>query len=76
MVLERYVIFISTGIGNSSETDYIRGFTHYAKQNGYRVVVFNHVGALQDEELTGSRMFTYGMYCAMYSCINGAAICK
>ena len=48
------------GIGNSSETDYVRGFTHYAKKCGYRVAVYNHVGALKNEKLTGNRMFTYG----------------
>lgn len=55
-----HVLFISTGIGNSSETDYIRGFTHYATTNGYRMAIFNHIGALMDKKLTGSRMFTYG----------------
>lgn len=59
------MMFVCAGIGNSSETDYVRGFTHYAKQNGYRVVVFNHVGALQDEQLTGDRMFTYGTFYVM-----------
>ena len=58
----RTLIFVyALGIGNSSETDYVRGFTHYAKQNGYRVAVFNHVGALKGVKLTGNRMFTYGM---------------
>ena len=52
--------WMRVGIGNSSETDYVRGFTHYAKKNGYCVAVFNHMGALQGEKLTGNRMFTYG----------------
>lgn len=63
MYIKRYLQFfyvLHAGIGNSSETDYVRGFTHYARKNGHRVAVFNHVGALKDEKLTGGRMFTYG----------------
>ena len=48
------------GIGNSSETDYVLSFTHYVMQHGYRVAVFNHMGTLENEKLTGNRMFTYG----------------
>ena len=71
MYTKWYLLFVSvvhTGIGNSSETDYVRGFTHYARQNGHRVAVFNHVGALKDEKLTGGRMFTYGKWCKLIMC--------
>ena len=41
----------SVGIGNSSETDYVRGFTHYAKQNGYRVARLQSRGSSQGREV-------------------------
>ncbi|VDI35558.1 abhydrolase domain-containing protein 2 [Mytilus galloprovincialis] len=55
-----YTIVISPGIANSSETAYICTFVHYAQENGYRVVVQNHLGAVLSIELSSSRMFTYG----------------
>lgn len=40
-------------------------------QNGYRVVVFNHTGALRDTPLTGARLFTYGeKYCLRRWSVN------
>ena len=56
----------STGIGNCSETDYIRAFVHYGVTNNYRVAVLNHIGALQDTSITGNRLFTYGIYSVFY----------
>ncbi len=48
------------GINNSSESSYIRSFTAHCLEIGFRVVVFNHLGALKSEKLTGHRIFTYG----------------
>ncbi|CAI7988619.1 Monoacylglycerol lipase ABHD2, partial [Geodia barretti] len=47
------------GIGNHSETFYIRSFVHYLLSNGHNVVVLNHVGTLRDVHVTGNRLFTY-----------------
>ena len=52
---------IYVGIGNSSECDYVRVFVHYATSQGFRVVVQNHVGALKNVDITGNRIFTYGI---------------
>ena len=38
----------------------MRGFTAYVTKAGYRVIVYNHLGALKAEKLTGHRIFTYG----------------
>ncbi|KAM8972984.1 monoacylglycerol lipase ABHD2 [Pelodytes ibericus] len=51
---------ICPGIANHSEKQYIRTFVDYAQKNGYRCAVLNHLGALQNIELTSPRMFTYG----------------
>jgi abhydrolase domain-containing protein 2 len=48
------------GIGNCSETIYIRSFVHYLLSNGHTVAVLNHVGTLGDVPVTGNRLFTYG----------------
>lgn len=53
-------VAICPGIGNSSETVYIRTFVHYAQCHGYRVAVLNHIGALPTVQVTSSRIFTYG----------------
>ena len=34
-------------------------FVRYCTNAGYRVIVFNHLGALE-QELTAHRIFTYG----------------
>jgi len=51
---------LSAGINNSSEKDYMKAFARYCTGCGYRVIIFNHLGARNDEVLTGSRIFTYG----------------
>ncbi|XP_063229980.1 abhydrolase domain-containing protein 2 [Bacillus rossius redtenbacheri] len=51
---------ICPGIGNTSESVYIRTFVHYAQCHGYRCAVLNHVGALQSVPVTAPRIFTYG----------------
>ncbi|KAL5468745.1 hypothetical protein EMCRGX_G029858 [Ephydatia muelleri] len=55
-----HTVLICPGINNTSETDYIQVVTHCMLQNGHRVVVFNHTGALRNTPLTGARIFTYG----------------
>lgn len=51
---------ICPGIGNSSESVYIRTFVHYAQCLGYRCAVLNHIGALASVQVTASRIFSYG----------------
>ncbi|XP_037959898.1 abhydrolase domain-containing protein 2 [Teleopsis dalmanni] len=53
-------VAICPGIGNSSESVYIRTFVHYAQCHGYRCAVLNHIGALPSVQVTSSRIFTYG----------------
>ncbi|XP_059618666.1 abhydrolase domain-containing protein 2 [Phlebotomus argentipes] len=53
-------VAICPGIGNSSESVYIRTFVHYAQCHGYRCAVLNHIGALQSVQVTSTRIFTYG----------------
>ncbi|KAL7298126.1 abhydrolase domain-containing protein 2 [Trichogramma pretiosum] len=53
-------IAICPGIGNSSESVYIRTFVHFAQCHGYRCAVLNHVGALSSVKVTSPRIFTYG----------------
>lgn len=51
---------ICPGIGNTSESVYIRTFVHYAQCHGYRCAVLNHVGALHTVPVTAPRIFSYG----------------
>ncbi|XP_011495795.1 PREDICTED: abhydrolase domain-containing protein 2 [Ceratosolen solmsi marchali] len=53
-------ICICPGIGNSSESVYIRTFVHFVQCHGYRCTVLNHVGALSSVKVTAPRIFTYG----------------
>ncbi|GAB0097292.1 Abhydrolase domain-containing protein 2 [Sergentomyia squamirostris] len=53
-------VAICPGIGNTSESVYIRTFVHYAQCHGYRCAVLNHIGALQSVQVTSTRIFTYG----------------
>lgn len=55
-------VAICPGIGNTSESVYIRTFVHYAQCHGYRCAVLNHIGALPSVQVTASRIFTYGMF--------------
>ncbi len=57
---EDYTLAVSPGIGNTSESVYIRRVVHLAQLQGYRVAVLNHVGVLKCVPLTGNRMFDYG----------------
>lgn len=53
-------IAVCPGIGNTSESVYIRTFVHWAQCHGYRCAVLNHVGALRSVPVTSPRIFTYG----------------
>lgn len=60
-VAEDFTLAICPGIGNTSESVYIRTFVHHAAhQGGYRCAVLNHVGALTSVAVTAPRLFTYG----------------
>ena len=55
-----YTMLVCPGIGNTSQSVYIRTFVDCAQRSGYRVSVLNHLGALPDEPLTSPRLYTYG----------------
>ncbi|XGW23442.1 hypothetical protein V3C99_005573 [Haemonchus contortus] len=61
---------LTPGIANSSESNYIRTCVHYAQERGYRCAVLNHLGALHDVKLTGSRIFTYGGTDELHAMMN------
>lgn len=48
------------GVGNSSESVYIRTFVHYAQCHGYRIAVLNHIGVIDSIKVTSHRIFSYG----------------
>lgn len=51
---------VCPGIANSSEKKYVRTFVDYSQNQGYRVAVLNHIGALESVPITSPRIFTYG----------------
>ena len=51
---------ICPGIGNNSESVYIRRVVYHAQMNGYRVCVLNHIGTLASVPVTSPRIFMYG----------------
>lgn len=53
-------VAICPGIGNTSESVYIRTYVHYSQYHGYRCAVLNHIGALNVVPVTSARIFTYG----------------
>lgn len=53
-------VAICPGIGNTSESVYIRTYVHYSQCHGYRCAVLNHIGALNSVPVTGNRIFSYG----------------
>lgn len=59
-VTDDVTLAVCPGIGNTSESVYIRTFVHYAQCHGYRCVVLNHLGALSSVAVTAPRVFTYG----------------
>lgn len=60
--LDEITVAICPGIGNTSESVYVRTFVHWAQCHGYRCAVLNHVGALRSVPVTGPRIFSYGRY--------------
>lgn len=60
-ILDDITVAIAPGIGNSSETVYIRTFVHFVQSHGYRCAVLNHVGALSSVKVTAPRIFSYGL---------------
>ncbi|KAK0050441.1 abhydrolase domain-containing protein 2 [Biomphalaria pfeifferi] len=55
-----YCLLICPGIGNNSESHYMRTLVDYAQKNGYIAVVLNHIGSHKTIPLTAARIFTYG----------------
>merc|ERR1711915_586398 len=55
-----YTLCICPGIGNNSESVYIRRVVYNAQLNGYRVCVLNHIGTLATVPVTSPRIFMYG----------------
>lgn len=60
IVTDEITVAICPGIGNTSESVYIRTFVHWAQCHGYRCAVLNHVGALHSVPVTSPRIFSYG----------------
>lgn len=60
IVADDVTVAVCPGIGNTSETVYIRTFVHLAQCHGYRCAVLNHIGALPSVQVTSSRIFSYG----------------
>merc|ERR1719427_1726941 len=55
-----FTLCICPGIGNNSESVYIRRVVYNAQLNGYRVCVLNHIGTLGTVPVTSPRIFMYG----------------
>ena len=52
-------ICIAPGIGNNSESQYVRSAVNLLGKHGYRVAVLNHLGTLTDVELTAPRIYRW-----------------
>ncbi|BFZ22202.1 hypothetical protein BsWGS_25241 [Bradybaena similaris] len=57
---ESYCLLFCPGIGNNSESPYVRTLVHHAQNNGYYAAVLNHIGSLKNVPITSPRIFTYG----------------
>lgn len=55
-----FTLCVCPGIGNNSESVYIRRVVYNAQLNGYRVCVLNHIGTLTTVPVTSPRTFMYG----------------
>jgi len=55
-----FTLAICPGIGNNSESVYIRRVVYNAQLHGYRVCVLNHIGTLATVPVTSPRIFMYG----------------
>jgi abhydrolase domain-containing protein 2 len=69
---EEITVAVCPGVGNSSESVYIRTFVHYAQCHGYRIAVLNHIGVIDSIQVTSPRIFTYGEFflCAKVSSLK------
>ena len=56
-------VLVCPGIANTSEMSYIQSLVKHCLEQGYRVAVMNHMGAVKDDAITAPRIFTYGEYC-------------
>lgn len=65
-----YTLALCPGIGNSSESVYIRRVVYHALRNGYRVAVLNHIGTLVAVPVTSPRIFMYGNTCDYHAMIK------
>jgi abhydrolase domain-containing protein 2 len=52
-----FTLAICPGIGNNSESVYIRRVVYNAQLHGYRVCVLNHIGTLATVPVTSPRIF-------------------
>lgn len=55
-----FTLAVCPGIGNNSESVYIRRIVFNAQKNGYRIAVLNHIGTLATVPVTSPRIFNYG----------------
>jgi hypothetical protein len=55
-------VCIVPGIGNSAESGYIRTSVKSLQENGFRVAVLNHLGAIPEIQLTSPRVYRYMTY--------------
>lgn len=60
-------MLLVVGIGNTSETSYIKAFASTCVREGFQVAVLNHLGGLEHVALTGNRIYTYGLLCTVHS---------
>eukprot|EP00088_Acartia_fossae_P046042 TRINITY_DN4965_c1_g1_i13.p1 TRINITY_DN4965_c1_g1~~TRINITY_DN4965_c1_g1_i13.p1 ORF type:complete len:526 (-),score=152.58 TRINITY_DN4965_c1_g1_i13:280-1857(-) len=58
-----FTLAVCPGIGNNSESVYIRRIVFNAQKHGYRVAVLNHIGTLATVPVTSPRIFNYGNTC-------------
>jgi predicted alpha/beta-fold hydrolase len=68
---EEITVAVCPGVGNSSESVYIRTFVHYAQCHGYRIAVLNHIGVIDTIQVTSPRIFTYGEFNFRVGRLNG-----
>ena len=65
--LSPILVLLVVGIGNTSETSYVKAFASTCVREGFQVAVLNHLGGLEHVALTGNRIYTYGLLCAVHS---------
>jgi len=58
-----FTLAVCPGIGNNSESVYIRRVVFNAQKHGFRVAVLNHIGTLKSVPVTSARIFNYGNTC-------------